>query len=183
MFGVQEVSPKQTVEKLWTIASELVAEKGEHAQLDFSVRTTEGRFQIQSYPDESVKDLVARIAYIALMPGHGGLEEASVRTVRNNASTYTGKTCCEMSRTSSISTCVGGSSCNISSFETDSNCNSYTQSIMHSDDRRETRFSEDVEQIFFTAEQDGDGQRDVPKVNDAYIALRAASYPSPTILF
>jgi len=79
------------VEQLTAISAKLVKAEGEHVQLEFFVRTSEGRFQIKSFPAEAVEDLFARIAYIALMPGHGGFENASVRAVRDASASEVGK--------------------------------------------------------------------------------------------
>lgn len=143
----EDVAVQQTVEKLRHTSAQLVKAGGKHVQLEFLVRTSEGRFQIQSFPGEAVEDLLARIAYVALMPGHGGLENASVRALKNVNLPNT----CELKRglscRSDASTSAGSDD---SGFSSDSDTDSFKQSEKVSG----VRFSGSEEAIFFIADED-----------------------------
>lgn len=150
---VQDPAVQQVVEKLRTIAAPFLKLEGKRAQLEFFVRTSEGRFQIKSFPGEAVEDLLARIAYVALMPDHGGLETASVRVVTDvSAFERTSSTCGSsvcLSRRSSVSTTASGSDVgSISSLESDF-C---SDTDAGSERRLRVRFSAVEEEIFYIAE-------------------------------
>lgn len=142
----QHLAVLQIVEQLKAISAKLVKTEGKHVQLEFFVRTSEGRFQIRSFPGEAVEDLFARIAYVAMMPGHGGFENASVRAVRDTSVLDLGK---HFSMTKSLScrseasTCAGSDNTGYSSDSDEEPCLTHLSGV---------RFSGSEEEIFFIAD-------------------------------
>lgn len=143
--GVQDFALQQAVEKLRRTSAHIVKAQGKHVQLEFLVRTSEGRFQITSLPGEAVEDLFARIAYVALMPGHGGLENASVRALKDVSLFGTCQFKKSLSWRSDASTSAGSDD---SSCSSDSDVESFRQPEKVSG----VRFSGFEEQIFFIAD-------------------------------
>lgn len=152
----QDHAAQQTVERLRAVASRFVEEEGEHAQLEFLVHTSaQGRFQVQSFPGEPVKDLLNRIAYVALMPDHGGLESASGRKVGGATLCGTGNTSSASSASESTSNTCGSRRSSISSVAIASDCDGSVSTVTHSEDKSVVRFSESVERIIFCVGQIG----------------------------
>lgn len=142
----QHLAVLQIVEQLKAISAKLVKTEGKHVQLEFFVRTSEGRFQIRSFPGEAVEDLFARIAYVAMMPGHGGFENASVRAVRDTSVLDLGKHFSmkkSLSCRSEASTCAGSDNTGYSSDSDEEPCLTHLSGV---------RFSGSEEEIFFIAD-------------------------------
>lgn len=161
--GNQEQASQQTVMRLKTLATQIKATQGEFAQIHFSIQTSNSYFQLQSHYGEQVDDLIARVARTSLLPEHGGLETASVRTVSD--SEYIGFASCgcspTMSRSSSTSTFAGSSIIRATTINVDSDDDEddvESDSEMHmfafSDSvrRPSIRFSDAAEQIYYSAE-------------------------------
>lgn len=148
---------QHAAEKLSAIAGQLLKAEGKHVQLEFIVRTSEGRFHMKSFPGEAAEDVCARIAYVALMPDHGGLEAASVRAVRDISAFSTSGKCggTQCSSWSCASTAASGSTDeSTSNTDTDSgSCyDSNAISFRQTERKLGVRFSDVAEEIFFTTE-------------------------------
>jgi len=142
----QHLAVLQIVEQLKAISAKLVKTEGKFVQLEFFVRTSEGRFQIRSLSGEAVEDLFARIAYVAMMPGHGGFENASVRAVRDTSALDLGKHFAfkkSLSCRSDASTSAGSDNTGYSSDSDEEPCLTILPGV---------RFSGSEEEIFFIAD-------------------------------
>jgi len=146
---VQDVAFQQAVDELRSMSAHIVKAEGKHVRLEFLVRTSEGRFKASSSPGEAVEDLFARIAKVALMPGHGGLENASVRALKDISSLDTCEFKKSLSWQSDASTSAGSDD---SGSSEDSDVDSVSRPEQFARKVSGVRFSGFEEKIFFIAD-------------------------------